>query len=139
MGSVKFLSPLVALVLVCGFVGCNLKEKYAINNQKADQWLQANRGAVGANVNGSWEAHEFGWGGIRFEQNGSRVTGAMGNYTVRGVVRGSRVYLALSSGDWVHYTAVLRANGNVLAGFYSPSVPFSSNDQAAVTLRRIGN
>jgi hypothetical protein len=80
-----------------------------------------------------------GWGDIRFEQAGSTVSGAMGNYSARGVVRGSRVFLALSSGGYVHYTVVLTKSAEMLSGFYSPSVPFSQADQAAVTLRRIGD
>jgi hypothetical protein len=43
-------------------------------------------------------AEESGWGATRFEQSGSRVNGAMGNYSARGVVRGPRLFLALSSG-----------------------------------------
>jgi hypothetical protein len=45
----------------------------------------------------------------------------------------------LSSGGYAHYTVVLTKSADVLSGFYSPSVPFSQGDQAAVTLRRIGN
>jgi hypothetical protein len=54
-------------------------------------------------------------------------------------VRGRRVYLALTSNGWVHYTVVLTRSGSNLAGFYSPSVPFSTADQAAVNLARIGS
>jgi hypothetical protein len=127
------------VVVVGGLAGCNLKEKYARNNLAADQWLQANRGGANVNVEGAWEAWESGWGDIRFEQAGSAVNGAMGNYSVRGVVRGSRVFLALSSGGYVYYTVVLKKSGDMLSGFYSPSVPFNPADQAAVTLRRIGD
>jgi hypothetical protein len=69
---------------------CNLKERYARNNLAADQWLQANIGSSGLNVTGAWEAEESGWGAIRFEQSGSRVSGAMGNYSREelSVVRG---------------------------------------------------
>ncbi len=131
---------ILSAVLVCGLVsGCNLKEKYAINNQKADQWLAAQQGGGGINIGGSWESREFGWGAIRFEQEGSKISGAMGNYTTRGSASGSRVYLALSSNGYVHYTAVLKKSGNTLAGFYSPSVPFSQADQSAVNLYRVGN
>lgn len=127
------------VAILVGLPGCNLQEKYARNNRAADQWLQANQGAANINVGGAWEAWESGWGDIRFEQAGSTVNGAMGNYSVRGFVRGSRVFLALSSGGYVHYTVVLRKSRDMLSGFYSPSVPFSPADQAAVTLRRIGN
>jgi hypothetical protein len=130
---------LVVALTFAGLAGCNLKEKYARNNLAADQWPQANIGSSGINVAGAWEAEESGWGAIRFEQIGSRVSGAMGNYSARGVVRGSRVFLALSSGGYVYYTAVLAKSGDTLSGFYSSSVPFSAADQAVVTLRRIAN
>jgi hypothetical protein len=126
-------------LLFAGLAGCNLKEKYARNNAAADQWLQANIGAASVSVDGAWEAWESGWGEIRFQQAGSSVTGAMGSYSARGVVRGSRVFLALSSGGYVYYTVVLKKSGDMLSGFYSSSVLFSPADQAAVTLRRIGN
>ena len=64
---------------------------------------------------------------------------AMGNYSARGFVQGSRVFLALSSGGFVSYTVILKKSGDMLSGFYSSSVPFDPADQAAVTLRRIGN
>ena len=117
---------------------CNLREKYARNNLAADQWLQANIGSSNLNVTGAWEAEESGWGATRFEQSGSRVNGAMGNYSARGVVRGPRLFLALSSGDYVYYTAVLMKRDELLSGFYSSSAPFSPADQAVVTLRRVG-
>ncbi|HET7238886.1 MAG TPA: hypothetical protein VFI76_07655 [Terrimicrobiaceae bacterium] len=135
----KLGSILATAVLLGGLAGCNLKEKYARNNLAADQWLQANVGPAGVNVQGAWEAWESGWGDIRFEQQGSSVNGAMGNYSARGVVRGSRVFFALSSGGYVYYTVVLTKSGDMLSGFYSGSVPFNPADQAAVTLRRIGN
>jgi hypothetical protein len=129
-------------VVIGGLAGCNLKEKYARNNFAADQWLQASRGAATVSVRGAWEAWESGWGDIRFEQAGSTVNGAMGNYSARGVVRDSQVFLALSSGGYVYYTVVLRKSGDMLSGFYSSSVPFNPADQAAVTavtLRPIGD
>jgi hypothetical protein len=47
---------------------------------------QANAGSSRLNVTGTWEAEEAVWGDIRFEQSASRVNGAMGNYSARGVV-----------------------------------------------------
>ena len=135
----KRVTLFAALSACLVMAGCNLKEKYALNNQKADAWLAAQKGGVGFSLAGSWESREFGWGPIRFEQDGSRISGAMGNYVVRGYVRGSRAYLALSANNYVHYTAILQRSSGGLAGFYSPSVPFSRDDQAAVNLYRVGN
>ena len=89
-------------------------------------------------MTGAWEAEESGWGAIRFEQSGSRVNGAMGSYSARGVVRGPQLFLALSSGGYVYYTAVLTKRDELLSGFYSSSVTSSPADQAVVTLRRVG-
>ena len=76
------LAGILSLVLIgAALAGCNLKEKYARNNLAADQWLQANIGSSSLNVTGAWEAEEFGWGATRFEQSGSWVNGAMGNYS----------------------------------------------------------
>ncbi len=52
----KHRSVVAAVLIIGGFAGCNLKEKYARNNFAADQWLQANVGAAGVNVEGAWEA-----------------------------------------------------------------------------------
>ena len=134
------LAGILSLALIgVALAGCNRRRRYARNNLAADQWLQANSGPSGLNVAGAWEAEESGWGAVRFEQSGSRVSGAMGNYSARGVVRGPRLFLALNSGGYVYYTAVLPKRGETFNGFYSSSVPFSPADQAVVTMRRIGN
>jgi hypothetical protein len=52
----------------------------------------------------------------------------MGGYSARGVVRGPQLFLALSSGGYVYYTAVLTKRDELLSGFYSSSVPFSPAD-----------
>jgi hypothetical protein len=62
----------------------------------------------------------------------------MGGYSARGVVRGPQLFLALSSGGYVYYTAVLTKRDELLSEFYSSSVPFSPADQAVVTPRRVG-
>lgn len=135
----KFAATLLVALLTITLASCNQKERYAANGLAADDWIAANGGIAGMNVTGSWQSHEFGWGGIRFIQSGSTVTGAMGNYSVKGVVNGQRLYLALSSGGWVYYTMILQKEGSNLAGFYSSSIPFSTSDQAAVTLARLTN
>jgi hypothetical protein len=133
------LAGILSLVLTGAVLaGCNLKEKYARNNLAADQWLQANISSSGLNVTGAW-GRGIRVRAIRFEQSGSRVNGAMGNYSARGVVRGPRLFLALSSDGYVYYIAVLTKQGETLSGFYSSSVPFSLADQAVVKLRCIGN
>lgn len=123
---------LVALTLT----SCN-KEKYAANNAAGEAWLNARRGTASASVSGAWESVSDNWGSIRFIQNGSSISGAIGSYSVKGVMNGNRAYLLLTSNGWIYYTAILSRSGNALVGFYSPSVPFSTSDQAAMNLKRV--
>jgi hypothetical protein len=131
---VKAIIPLLALAVILS--GCT-KEKYAANNAAGADWLEANRGSASTSVAGTWESIGDSWGSIRLVQSGSNISGAIGSYTVKGVMRGSRAYLLLSSNGWIYYTAILNRSGDALIGFYSSSVPFSTSDQAAMTLRKL--
>jgi hypothetical protein len=131
------------LLAVCSVIfldACSNGEKYAANQAAANTWLIAHRGASAIRVDGAWEALEFGWGGAgRFVQSGNTISGALGNYTVKGSVRGSEVYLTFYSDGWTYYTAELRKRGDTLGGFYSASIPFANADQGSLTLRRISD
>jgi hypothetical protein len=131
----KFLcSTLLALSL--GLVGCNTKERYARNNAAARAWLAANPASGHTRVAGDWKPDDEGWGEARFEQTGSRITGTIGLYTVEGHVKGPDVYLVMSEGGWAYYSAVLKKKGDILSGFYSAHVPFSTKDQETFVLSR---
>ncbi len=135
---IRLFFPLLALTFL--LTGCNTAEKYAANQAATDAWLSSKAGRAGMNVEGAWEALEYGWGGPgRFVQQGNQVTGALGNYTVRGVVNGNTLYLAFISSGWTYYTGVVQKRGALLGGFYSSSVPFSAQDQGSLNLRRIGD
>ena len=139
MNAMKACTPFLALALVAiaVFTGCT-KEKYAANNAAGADWLEANRGSASTSVAGTWESIGDSWGSIRLMQSGSNISGAIGSYSVKGVMRGSRAYLLLASNGWNYYTAILTRSGDALVGFYSSSVPFSPADQAAMTLRKVG-
>jgi len=139
VGHMKILSLLVTVLAVAALSGCGIKQKYQANQQAAQDWLTVNEGKAAINISGDWLARDGGWGQIRFVQNGSQVTGAMGSYSVKGVINGSRVSLALISSDWVYYTVKLKKVGDQLEGFYSSSTPFSEFDQAVVTLYKVSN
>jgi hypothetical protein len=47
---------MAVVLIIGGFAGCKLKEKYARNNLAAGQWLPANAGSSGVYVEGAWEA-----------------------------------------------------------------------------------
>jgi hypothetical protein len=132
----KIMLPVLAAVAALALTGCNLKEKYARNNAAATEWLEANAGKSSVKISGAWEASDPGWGAILLEQTGNKVTGSIGSYTVDGHVKGDTAYLALKSDGWVYYTVVAKMSSGKLLGFYSPSVPFSSEDQSAIHLRR---
>lgn len=132
-----FALSLPFLVTLVFLSGCT--EKYAANKAAADAWLSSKSGKATVHIAGSWVSREWGGGAIRFEQQGNQVTGVMGDYSVKGHVVGSRAYLQLISGNWVHYLVVLTKSGSQLSGFYSGSVPFDTKNQSAVNLYRIGN
>jgi len=128
----------LALILLTS-IGCSTTERYANNNRAGEAWLAQNAGRAQVTAAGSYSSQEWGGGEIRFDQKGNAVSGVMGDYSVRGVLNGSRLYVLLHTGGWNYYTAVLRKTGSSFVGFYSPSVPFTSADQSPVTLRRIEN
>lgn len=113
---------------------CNLKEKYARNNEAAAAWLAANKGTPSTKISGSWMPGDPGWGVARLEQQGGTVAGSIGNYEVDGTVNGKTAYLAMKEGGWVHYSAILRREGKDFVGFYSDTVPFDTNSQSPMLL-----
>lgn len=136
----KIISLSASLLLAAALAGCNTAEKYAANQAATDAWLQSKAGRAGVRVSGLWEPMETGWGGAgRIVQKGNTLSGALGEYTLRGVVSGSDVYLAFIYNGWTYYTASLKLRGNILGGFYSSSVPFSSRNQGSLNLRRIAD
>ena len=133
-----FTLALLSAAILLG--GCSNAEKYAANQAATSSWLKSSGGRPDMRISGAWEALETGWGGAgRFVQTGNQITGALGNYTVRGVVNGTTAYLAFESSGWTYYTAVLKKRGNTLGGFYSGEVPFSARDQGSLTLRKLAD
>jgi hypothetical protein len=65
-----------------------------------------------------WTSPE--WGAATFKQEGKDITGVLGDYPVRGVVSGDRIYLLMYYDDKVDYFAELKASDNkTFKGFYS--------------------
>lgn len=130
---------LTLLVLTLGLAACNTKDRYARNSAAARAWLAANPAAGHARVAGNWTPDEEGWGNAALKQEGSRVSGTIGLYTVEGHVSGEKLYLVMSEGGWAYYSAVLKKKGDTLVGFYSSAVPFSTKDQDDFVLTRVKN
>ncbi|HEY5793074.1 MAG TPA: hypothetical protein VIS74_07235, partial [Chthoniobacterales bacterium] len=64
-------------------------------------------------------------------------TGTLGNYAVIGVVSGKKLCLLANSDGWIYYTVVLeKTSAGILAGHYSEKVPFSTQDQQEILLKR---
>ncbi len=123
------------LIAVLALAGCNLKEKYAKNNAAADGWTNQRTAPAQINVTGNWKSDA--WGKAEFTQKGREVTGKLGDYKIRGVVSGYRVYLLAHEDGWVYYTIVLkRQTSNALEGSYSSSVPYLATDEKDIYLRR---
>lgn len=131
----KFLPAVLSLAVAFAFSSCN-EAKYAKNQASKDAWLSSVAGRTNVDVSGVWEAVDQGWGSGRLIQSGNRITGSIGSYSIEGRVAGRSVFLAFNSNGWTYYTARLRKEGAMLTGFYSSSVPFSSSEQWALTLKR---
>jgi hypothetical protein len=93
----------------------------SVRNQ-GRKWLDAQTDPSAVNVNGVWDAEE--WGVLHLTQaEGSReVSGSNHGYYLTGVVSGKRLFLLFSSEPQgaVYYCAILSSDGgNSLAGTYS--------------------
>lgn len=85
---------------------------------KGQTWLDSKKDNPTINVSGSWISPE--WGSARFKQENRNVSGALGDYPVKGVVSGDTLYLLMYSGSKVDYSAELKAlDNNTLKGSYS--------------------
>ncbi len=135
------LKALGAVILVATLSSCELvrlKEKYASNEAAAQAFLSDKAGAPATNIEGLWYSPE--WGIVLFNQDSKgNLTGIFSNHLhVKGVVNGRSAYLVLTDDAWHEYTVQLRRKSReVLAGYYSSSIPFNPADQHALTLVRI--
>jgi hypothetical protein len=83
-------------------------------------WLDAQKDPPTMNVNGAWDADD--WGTLHLTQSeGSRdVTGNGAGYDITGVVSGKNLFLLFAQKDTVEYCATLSPDGeNSLSGRYS--------------------
>jgi len=115
--------------------GCKSAEDYQRNHSATAAWLQSHTGRPGMNVTGDWDSPD--WGEGHFRQVGSKVTGVLDDRPVGGVINGERLFLAITEGGWTSYTAILRRQyDGSLAGTYCETVPFDSQDEEQMELRR---
>jgi len=126
-----------AAVLTFSFSSCHLKEKYSKNDADTVAYI-SNRPPARMNIEGVWYSPQ--WGMVVLNQEaGGKLNGVFQDYyQVKGVVSGRDAYLALIDDDWTEYTVELhKISSEKLAGYYSPTVPFSKAHQSEVVLYRI--
>lgn len=95
-----------ALVLMIAISSC-----VTLTKEDTNKWLKSKNGEAGINMTGRWDSGGLatgGWGEGNFIQEGSRISGTLGLYYVSGVVIDEKVYMAISSGNKVYYTARLK-------------------------------
>jgi len=102
----------------------------ALNQKENDSWLNTISGGEPPkiDVNGKWHDAQgsgfFGWGEGYLRQEQNEITGAIGDYNIKGIVSGKIVYLVFLSRGTVYYTARLEMFQDLLTGNY-----FKANDK----------
>ncbi len=99
---------LAALILSCA----------SLTREQTNHWLNSKNGGPVIDMAGKWYAGGVttgGWGDAVFVQEGKKFHGSLGMYYVDGVAAGEDVYMAISSGKRVYYTARLKkmADGTI--------------------------
>ncbi len=108
----------LSLILVISCIHGTLRQN------EIDPWLNTISGGKPAEIDitGKWHDAEgstfFGWGEGYLRQEGNQVSGAIGNYNIKGLVSGKTVYLVFLSGGSVYYTARLEMFQDLLTGNY---------------------
>ncbi len=98
----------------------------AAKQSEDDLWLWLNKISGGEppeiNITGKWRDAQgtgaFTWGEGHLRQEQNKVTGAIGDYNIIGIVSGKRVYLVFLYKNSVYYTARLEMSNNLLIGNY---------------------
>ncbi|MFA7343777.1 MAG: hypothetical protein WC003_05690 [Terrimicrobiaceae bacterium] len=121
----RIASALLVLVILsgCSFVTEFNDARYNRNNKTGDNWLSDQTGPAAINIAGNWTSND--WGRASFTQTGRKITGTIGDYTVRGVASGDRAYLLIAQGEWYYYSAVLELQRpGLLTGRFSRAIPY---------------
>jgi hypothetical protein len=87
----------------------------SLDRGKANAWLNSKGGASTINMTGIWDsggALTGGWGQGNLIQDGMRFYGTLGAYYVEGIANGENIYMSLSSGSRVYYTAQLKKSSD---------------------------
>jgi hypothetical protein len=114
--SIVFLTLSLIFVISCAHA--------VLNQNEIDPWLNAISGGKPPEIDitGKWYDAQgstfFGWGEGYLRQEQNKISGAIGNYNIKGVVSGKTVYLVFLYGGKVYYTARLEMFQDLLTGNY---------------------
>jgi hypothetical protein len=120
----------------------------ALTRSDTKPWLESQAGPAGDTIAGKWTTSGgvgANWGEANFIQDGSHFYGTLGSYYVDGSINGDHLYLALSSGKKVYYTARLNRSpdgsyaGKVVEGAIIDQSSRSDSGYSLMSLRRLGN
>ncbi|MBK7464366.1 MAG: hypothetical protein IPJ50_17735 [Betaproteobacteria bacterium] len=111
----------------------------SLNKAESNTWLDLRAGAADYDISGKWDSGGSwteNWGSANFIQDGARFYGQLGSYYVDGSINGNYMYLALSSGKTVYYTASLKKDPDGSYRARSPAVTSDGPgaDKAGVSL-----
>ena len=102
----------------------------ALKQEEINPWLNTISGGKPPEIDitGKWQDVQgtsfFTWGEGYLRQEKNKISGAIGDYNIEGVVSGKIVYLVFLSGGRVYYTARLEMFRDLLTGNY-----FKANDR----------
>ena len=118
----KLFNRSMAILLMLSLVSC---ASIAMKQEEIEPWLVAMSSDKPAalTVEGKWRDPEsdgiFGWGKGDIHQDGNKLRGTIGSYSVKGIVAGEIVYIVFFIKDRVYYTATLEMpEKGVLVGEY---------------------
>ena len=125
----SFLTVFLSLFLLF-VISCDPWLIRSHNENQVDPWLNTISGGEPPqlDITGKWRDAQasglFGWGEGYLRQEGNKISGAIGNYNIKGVVSGKTVYLAFLYAGKVYYTARMEMFQDSLTGNY-----FKANDK----------
>lgn len=129
---------LLALLTGCSVVTEFNDARYNRNNKVGDNWLSDQTEPAGINVAGNWISND--WGHATLAQDGRRISGTIGGYTVHGVASGTRAYLLIAQGEWYYYSAVLELQRpGLLTGRFSRAIPYVKDFGRSMRLEKLAH
>jgi hypothetical protein len=107
----KKIHILLFLLLTLSFSSC------VITMTKVRTWLETQRGVSEIQIQGKWYSEQF--GNTFIDQNGSSISGTIGNYYIEGVINKNIVIMAITSKNLFQYLAVVEMKDDYMSGDYT--------------------